>query len=210
MIARSLLAGLAAVASAPGIMARGRPGPLVSKPGETAAIPSWDLQSSADVSDDLASVSKPGADTSSWHHVPISKCTVMACLLETGVYDDSELWFSDNMRDFNTSIFAVPWVYRNEFALKPAKGRHFVLQTHGITSRADIYFNGKLIADKAAQSGSYSGHDYDVTDLVSKSNALLIQSYPTDYWLDLAMGFIDWNPSPVRSPPRIFLASFGS
>ena len=194
MAPRRLLAGIAAIASIPGIIAHRA---LIHKSGETATIPNWDIQSSSDISGDLASLSKPGADTSSWHHVPISKCTVMACLLETGVYNDEVLWFSDNMRDFDTKPFSVPWVYRNEFGLAPGHGKHFVLQTHGISSRADIYLNGKLVADKAAQSGSYSGHDYDVTDMVAKNNALLIQTYPTDYFKDLALGFIDWNPSPV-------------
>lgn len=194
MAARRFLAGVAAIASVSGIVAQD---PLVSKPGETAAIPNWDLQSSSDIGKDLASLSNPGADTSSWHHVPISKCTLMACLLEIGVYDDQELWFSDNLLDFNWGQFTVPWIYRNEFALEPKDGTHFILQTNGITSRGDIYLNGELVADKDFQSGTYSGHEYDITDLVADSNALLVQAYPTDYYFDLAQGFIDWNPVPV-------------
>lgn len=179
--------------------------PLIERQGEVNAIQSWDIASStAPGLEDLAELSRHGAadtDSEVWTHIPISKCTLMACLLEAGVYSDEELWFSDNLKDFNWGQFTVPWVYRNEFALEPSEeGTHFLLQTNGITSRADIYFNGELIADKEFQSGSYSGHEYDITDLVSEKNALLIQVYPTNYYTDLALGFIDWNPVPVKSP----------
>ena len=155
MAPRWLLAGIAAVVSVPTVLAD----PLVSKAGDKAAVPNWDIQSSSDIPKDLAKLSKPGADTSSWHHVPISKCTLMACLIETGLYDDQELFFSDNLDSFDWGQFTVPWVYRNEFALEPAEGRHFILKTNGIGSRADIYFNGELVADKDVQSGSYTGHE---------------------------------------------------
>lgn len=195
MAAQWLVASIAALASITGVSAQDH---LVSRRGQTASIPSWDLQSSSSISSDLSSLSKPGAaDTASWHHVPISKCTLMACLLEIGVYDDQDLWFSENLVDFNWGQFTVPWVYRNEFALQPERGSHFILQTNGITSRGDIYLNGKLVADKSFQSGSYAGHEYDITDLASETNALLIQAYPTNYYFDLAQGFIDWNPNPV-------------
>ncbi|KAG9255630.1 exo-beta-D-glucosaminidase [Emericellopsis atlantica] len=170
--------------------------PLVSEPGEITSIPNWDIQSSSDVPLDLAQLSKPGADTVSWHHIPTSRCTLMGCLIATGVYSDEDLWFSDNLEEFNWEQFTVPWVYRHEFSLEPEKGHHYLLQTNGITSRADIYLNGELVADKEDQSGAYSGHEYDVSESVGKENGLLIQTYPTNYYTDLALGFIDWNPTP--------------
>ncbi|ROT39613.1 glycoside hydrolase family 2 protein [Sodiomyces alkalinus F11] len=169
---------------------------LVSENGDTTPIPHWDLQSSSETSEDLAFLAQAGADTSSWHHVPVSKCTLMGCLLHIGVYDDDELWFSNNLESFDWRQFTVPWVYRHEFSLAPEAGQHYFLQTHGITSRGDIYLNGELVADREFQSGSYSGHEYDITSLVVEENALLIQVHPTSYYHDLALGFIDWNPSP--------------
>lgn len=175
---------------------------LVEAPGEGSAIPNWDIASSTSPGiEDLAELSKPGAadtDSKSWTHIPISHCTLMACLLEAGVYSDEDLWFSENLKDFNWGQFTVPWVYRNEFALEPEEGKHFLLQTNGITSRGDIYLNGELVADKDIQSGSYSGQEYEITEFVEEENALLIQTYPTNYYTDLALGFIDWNPVPVR------------
>lgn len=177
---------------------------LVSSSGQTAAIPNWALQSSSSLPEDIASLAKTGVDTSSWHHVPVSKCTLMGCLLEIGVYNDEELWYSDNLRSINWGQFTVPWVYRHEFSLAPEEGRHFILQTNGITSRADIYLNGELVADKQVQSGSYTGRDYDITDLVTETNALVVQAHQTDFYYDLALGFIDWNPWPADNGTGIW------
>lgn len=191
MASRRTLAGLLS-------LALGARAALVSNNGETAAIPNWDLISSSDTSSDLASLSKPGVDTSSWNHIEESKCTLMGCLISAGVYDVDELWFSDNLRRFNWGQFTVPWLYRNEFALEAGdEGAHFILQTHGISSRADIFLNGEEVATKDFQSGAYSGHEYEITELVTgDQNALVIRSYPTDYSKDLALGFVDWNPYP--------------
>ncbi len=120
----------------------------------------------------------------------------MGCLLDLGVYNDTSLFYSNNLRSFDSSQFLVPWIYRKEFTLSPSAGQHFFVETNGITSKADVYLNGKQIAGKVLQSGSYGGHTYDVTDIAAASNALVIQAYPTDYNYDFAEGFVDWNPYP--------------
>ncbi|KAJ6787523.1 hypothetical protein PWT90_10855 [Aphanocladium album] len=169
--------------------------PLVSGAGSKAAIPSWDFQSTSSVDKNLAKLSKTGVDTKSWHHVAASRCTLMGCLLEAGEYKDSDLWFSDNLNKFNWGQFTVPWVYRNEFALPaPKKGQHFLLETNGISSKADLYVNGKQVADAEFQAGAYAGHTYDITDLAAEGNALLVRVYPTQYLYDFGVGFVDWNP----------------
>ncbi|KAK4459169.1 family 2 putative glycoside hydrolase [Cladorrhinum samala] len=171
--------------------------PLVSSAGETGVIPSWDLQSSAKAGSDLKSLSKTGIDTSSWHHVKSSKCTLMGCLIEEGVYNESSLFYSTNLQKVDEKQFLVPWTYRNEFSLEPGSGKHFFLQTHGISSRADIFLNGQQVASKSEQAGSYAGRSYEVTKLVDKSNALAIQVHPTSYYYDFALGWVDWNPWPT-------------
>lgn len=169
--------------------------PLTSGAGHKAAIPNWDFQSTSEVGKDLEKLSQTGVDTSSWYHVDSSRCTLMGCLLESGVYKDSDLWFSDNLNKFNWGQFLVPWVYRNEFALTaPKKGNHYLLETAGISSKADLYLNGKKVADAEFQAGSYGGHTYDITDIADEDNALLVRVYPTQYLYDFAVGFVDWNP----------------
>ncbi|KAI0470301.1 family 2 glycoside hydrolase [Xylaria cf. heliscus] len=169
---------------------------LLSKPGEPAIIPSWDIQSSAKVGNNLQALSESGVDTSSWYHVNSSRCTLMGCLLQAGVYHEDELFHSDNLRKFDASQFRVPWVYRQEFSLDSEPGKHYFLQTHGITSKGDIYINGKQVADNLTQAGAYGGHEYDVSKVVDKNNALVVRVHPTDYNYDLALGFVDWNPYP--------------
>lgn len=122
----------------------------------------------------------------------------MACLLADGTYKESEIFFSETLKTVDSRQFTVPWLYRSEFTLDSPKasGKHYFLNTGGITSRADIYLNGGKVADKSVQVGAYGGREYDVTELVGESNALLIQAYPTSYMNDLAIGFVDWNPYP--------------
>ncbi|KAM0235577.1 hypothetical protein ACHAP5_009702 [Fusarium lateritium] len=123
----------------------------------------------------------------------------MACLLTKGTMSlegRDGLWYSDNLANFDRSLFSIPWVYRNQFNLATGKGRHYFLQTNGITPAADLFFNGKQIADNITQSGSYGGHSFDITSLVSEENALVVKVYPTDYQHHFAVGFVDWNPYP--------------
>ncbi|KAI0125843.1 glycoside hydrolase family 2 protein [Xylariales sp. AK1849] len=154
------------------------------------------VMSTSKVSHDLVTLSRTGVDTSSWHHINASRCTLMGCLLQAGVYKESELFFSDNLNNVDRRQFAVPWLYRNEFVLSPGPGQHYFLENNGITSKADLFVNGQQIATKAVQAGAYGGHTYDITEYVSATNAMLIQVYPTDYNNDFALGFVDWNPYP--------------
>ncbi|KAK4234344.1 glycoside hydrolase [Achaetomium macrosporum] len=170
---------------------------LVSSPGETAAIPAWDLQSTVKAGTDLEVLSRPGLSTLSWNHVRKPKCTLIGCLIEAGVYNETELFYSDNLRRVDQNQFSVPWIYRSEFSLEPGPGKHFSLQTHGISSRADIFLNGKRVVSSSEQAGSYVGRTYDITTIVNKANALAIQVHPTDYYRDLAIGWVDWNPWPA-------------
>lgn len=182
---------------------------LVSRPGHVAQIPKWSLQQQSRagaLGSDLAQASAPGADVSQWHHVDSPFCTVVACLLDTGLYNDTHLFFSDNLNDLDTAQFSEPWIYHHEFEIDPAPGQHYFLQTHGISSRADIFLNGKQIADRTAQAGSYAGYRYDITNVVAKANGLAIRAYPTDYDRELALGWVDWNPQPADNGTGVWRA----
>ncbi|KAK4221766.1 family 2 putative glycoside hydrolase [Podospora fimiseda] len=178
--------------------------PLTTAASQTVVISSWDLQSSAKTPNDLEALSKPGFDTSSWHHVKSSKCTLMGCLIETGVYNETNLFYSTNLQKVDEKQFLMPWNYRNEFSLEPGSGKHFFLQTHGISSRADIFLNGQQVASKSEQAGSYVGKSYEITKYVNKSNALAIQVHPTSYYYDFALGWVDWNPWPTDNGTGIW------
>ncbi|KAF3484434.1 exo-beta-D-glucosaminidase [Arthroderma uncinatum] len=170
---------------------------LVSSAGQCEIIPGWHLQSERRLSGDMSSLSLPGVDVSSWYRVG-SRGTVMAGLVENNVYNETTLFFSDNFKTVPDSEFRdVSWIYREQFKLQPRGGEHFTLQTHGITSKGDIYMNGYRVASKDVQAGSYGGHEYDVTEYVRQGdNCILVKAYPTNYLRDLAIGFVDWNPYP--------------
>lgn len=170
---------------------------ILTTAGDQALIPGWYMRSSHNVTDDWGSLSNVGVDISSWYRVE-ARGSVFAGLLNNSVYNDSFLFFSDNLETaVDYSEFQVPWFYREEFSLQPQQGQHYFLQTHGITSRADIYLNGKLIASNETQVGAYGGKRYEIsTALSAGSNAILIVAYPTNYLRDFAMGYVDWNPYP--------------
>jgi exo-1,4-beta-D-glucosaminidase len=95
------------------------------------------------------------------------------------------------------SLFTGPWLYREELTFAPQAGQRYFLETNGITSKADLYLNGKEIASKDTLVGAYGGLKFDITQyLNSGKNAVLIQAYPTNYLADFALGFVDWNPYP--------------
>ncbi|XDG07220.1 hypothetical protein ABKA04_006835 [Annulohypoxylon sp. FPYF3050] len=169
---------------------------LLSEPGDVTVIPSWDIQSTDKVGTDLEALSQPGVDTKTWTAVDSSRCTLMGCLIKAGVYREDGLFFSNALQSFNSSQFKVPWVYRKEFTLTPEPGQHYHLQTHGISSSADIFINGQEVVAKESQAGAYAGNTFDITDKVKETNAVAIQVHPTDYNYDFALGFVDWNPYP--------------
>ncbi|KAJ5833951.1 hypothetical protein N7474_002262 [Penicillium riverlandense] len=187
------------------ITARADASLLVSASGDTAIIPGWNLQSITKVSDDMPTLSQPGVDVSSWYRVG-ARGTVMAGLIENGVYNETELWFSDNMEsETDRSLFEAPWYYREEFSASPSAQHFFLLKTNGITSKADIYMNGLKVASSDQQQGSYGGHQYNVTEYIREgTNCVLIRAYPTNYLRDFAMGFVDWNPYPYDNGTGIW------
>lgn len=197
-IPTALCAGFAAVAAITASAApEAQQNILVASPGDTKTIPAWSLQSSKHAPSNLAKLSLPGTNVSSWHRMG-SMGTVMDGLIQAGVYNTTQLFFSDNLeRSIDYSEYTVPWLYREEFQMRPSPGQHYFIETNGITSRADLYINGKLVADKNLLVGAYGGKKLDITKhIVNGTNAVLIQAYPTNYLRDFALGFVDWNPYP--------------
>jgi exo-1,4-beta-D-glucosaminidase len=135
---------------------------LVLNAGDSAIIPGWYLQSTANFPTNLSSLSLTGTNVSDWYRVSYGG-TVAAGLIENGVYNDTELFFSDNLETLiDYSEYGVPWVYREEFNISTGNDQYYYLNTNWITSRADIYINGQTIATNDTQVGSYGGHRYDI------------------------------------------------
>lgn len=159
----------------------------------TTTITAWKVASTKDVGINTAKLSAPDLNTSSWHTIG-SRGTLMATLIGNGVYNETSLFFSDNLQDVDVAQFRIPWFYRTEFEHKKDNGTFAQLVTNGISSRADIFLNRQYIGGTV---GAYAGSGIDITSkLQAGSNVLLVKVYPTDYNLDFALGFVDWNPYP--------------
>lgn len=156
-------------------------------------IDSWKVASTKDVGINTAKLSDPNLDTSSWHTIG-SRGTLMATLIDNGVYNETSLFFADNLQHVDVAQFRVPWFYRAEFPGQTDNGSFTQLVTNGVTSRADIWLNRQYLGETV---GAYGGSEIDITSqLGSGTNVLLVKVYPTDYNRDFALGFVDWNPYP--------------
>jgi exo-1,4-beta-D-glucosaminidase len=180
--------------------------------GKLSLHDGWKLQSSAKVDAKGDVVSTPGYVPRGWYEVSVPT-TVVAAMVKAKIYPDPETGM--NLRQFPgmtypiganfsnlpmqpDSPFAVPWWYRTEFSL-PAeyKGKTLWLNFAGINYRANIWLNGKQIANSDQVAGAWRTYEFNVTDAAKPggTNVLAVQVYaPTEN--DLAITFVDWNPAP--------------
>ena len=173
----------------------------------------WRVQSSAKVSADGPAVSSPGFHTEGWYDANVPS-TVLAVQVANGEFPDPN--FGMNLRQlpgmtypiglnsFNRfpmskdSPYAVPWWYRTEFQLpREYQGKAAWLHLQGINNRANLWLNGHKLADAKQIAGAYRIYELNVTGTVEpgKANVLAAEVFaPTPD--DLAVNWVDWNPTP--------------
>ena len=185
--------------------------------GQESRLPlrDWKLQSSAKVEAPGATVSTPTfeAHAKDWYAVQVPT-TVTAALVRHKVYPDDP-YFGMNLRALpgmsyppganfsnlemqSDSPFAVAWWYRTEFTLPAVDaGKTIWLNFGGINYRANIWLNGKQIAQADDVAGAWRTWEFDVTAAakVGGANALAVQVWAPQKD-DLAITFVDWNPAP--------------
>lgn len=172
----------------------------------------WSIQSSAKVTEQGAAISTPQFRTAGWYpaHVP---STVMATLVENNLYPD--IFFGMNLRSVpgcsykigqnfsnvpmpDDSPFRHSWWYRTEFPLSERdRGRRIWLHFDGINYRANIWLNGRQIADARQVAGTFRLYEFDITEAarVGGVNALAVEIFPPQPG-ELALTWVDWNPAP--------------
>jgi exo-1,4-beta-D-glucosaminidase len=167
----------------------------------------WVIHSSAAVEAEGAAISTMEYEPEGWVPATVPS-TVLAALIENGVYPDP--YYGTNVESLpgiitgrrgempEDSPFRVPWWYRTEFKL-PAGYRDKNIWIHfpSINYRANIWLNGKLLADTTVVEGAYRLFDFDITDYVvpGTSNCLALEIYPPK-GMDLTITWVDWNPTP--------------
>jgi exo-1,4-beta-D-glucosaminidase len=145
-----------------------------------------------------------------WHQVDVP-ATVLGTLVESGVIADP--FFGMNLRAIpgqgppaqnfsnhpmpDDSPFNAPWWFVKEFVVPADAGPHLALQLDGVNYRANLWLNGQRLADTGELAGAYRVYELDVTDKLSRDgiNVLALEIFPPDP-CDLAITWVDWNPSP--------------
>ncbi len=172
----------------------------------------WNLQSSVDVSAKGEVISTTSFDPRGWHDATVPT-TVVAALVSDKTLPDP--FFATNLRQLpgvtypiganfskvrmaSDSPYAVSWWYRRQFTA-PASyvGKTVWLNFNGINYRANVWLNGKQIANSNDVAGAWRTYEFNVTDAVKAGgeNVVAVQVFaPTEK--DLAITFVDWNPAP--------------
>ena len=160
-------------------------------PHTQTPIAGWHLQSSAVATAGGEVLSRPEYDPAGWYRVS-ARSTVMAGLIENGRYP-ADLFHSTNLQKVDKAPFQVPWWYR-ETIVADASSQHTTLRVAGVTSKADVWFNGTLLTTLA---GSHNATQIDVSRALRPGrNGLAIKVFPADANRDFTIGWIDWNPYP--------------
>ena len=176
----------------------------------------WMIQSSAQVQEKPEILSTRGFTPQGWYPASIPS-TVLAALVDSRVVPDP--YFGLNMRllpgtDYpaGTSItenfsnhlmppdspYRVPWWYRTEFQIPAADpGKQVWLDFEGINYRANIWLNGRQIADSKRVAGAYRVYEFNITDNVKAGaiNVLAVEVSPPQPD-DLAINWVNVNPGP--------------
>jgi len=172
----------------------------------------WMLQSSCKVSATGAKISTAGFSTGGWHATTVPS-TVVAALVADKTFPDP--YFGENLRSIpgttypigkmfsvrpmpKDSPFRCSWWYRTEFhAPDGFDGQHVWLNFGGINNRANIWLNGRRIADSRDVAGAYRTYEFDVTPLLAhdKPNVLAVEAIAQTE-KDLGVNWVDWNPTP--------------
>ena len=184
------------------------------EPARGAAEPltgGWMLRSSCEANATGQQISSDGFSTDGWHKTNVPS-TVVAALVADGTYPDP--YYSDNLRKIpgetypigkNFSRMAIPkespfhcsWWYRTTFEAKHSGDEHVWLHFGGINNHANIWVNGKQVANEKDVAGAYRTYDFDVTQYVTRGqqNALAVETIAQSD-KDLGINWVDWNPAP--------------
>jgi exo-1,4-beta-D-glucosaminidase len=171
----------------------------------------WTLQSSTKVTAKGEAISSPTFKGSDWIRADVPT-TVVAAQVKKRLLPDP--FYGMNLRQypgvsypigFNfsnipmppDSPYAVSWWYRKEFSVPNLYiGKTVWLNFGGINYRANIFLNGKQIANSNNVAGAWRTYEFNVTSAIKQgANVLAVQVWaPTEN--NLAITFVDWNPAP--------------
>jgi exo-1,4-beta-D-glucosaminidase len=172
----------------------------------------WNVQSGCKIQADGVAISTVAFKPEGWITATVPS-TVLAAQVAAGQFKNP--YFGMNLRSIpgtsypvgtNYANTAMPadspyhcaWWYRKTFSVPAAdKGKKQWLRFGGINYRANIWINGKLVADSKQVQGAFETFEFDVTKylVAGKQNTLAVETFaPTE--TDLAISWADWSPLP--------------
>ena len=165
---------------------------------------SWVIQNSDSVNVDGSVISTLGFNAKNWYATKVPE-TVLHSLVNNGVYQD--VYLDDNLKKIPTEQFKTSWWYRTEFDIqKISEG--LLLNIEGINYKANIWLNGKLVADTTVVYNSFRQFKFDIKKYVTTGNNILAIEVVPPRAGDFSIGFVDWNPTPPDRNMGIFREVF--
>jgi exo-1,4-beta-D-glucosaminidase len=189
----------------------------------------WRLESSCKLTGKPEGISLPGFDDSKWHPALVPGTVVGSLVADKTLPDPN---YGKNLNSFpgaftNNKIqaanldmpagspFRCSHWFRTEFAMPAAYANRAIwLHFLGINYRANIWLNGKQLADRGEVAGAYRAYEFRIGELLNKSgkNALAVEVFAPEK-NDLALTWVDWNPTPPDKDTgmwrEVFLSSTG-
>lgn len=181
----------------------------------------WQMRESYYVGLNGMDISSVGYKSSDWYSATVPS-TVLGVLVQHGVYPDpyiglNNMKIPDASDDVNKKYdlakyshlpeernpWSKPYWFRTEFVVPESyKGKTVALNFNGLNYRADIWVNGKQIADSAEVVGMFRRFRFDVSDIVKvgEKNALAVCIYPLDYPGNQFRAPLDGPYGPLGGP----------
>ena len=161
----------------------------------------WQVQRSGKVKATGDILSTPAANTGGWIKAKVPS-TLMGILTTNGI--EPEALTADDYARIDKTQFDESWWYRTTFNLPALKAdEHVLIDFDGICYRANVWLNGKQIADKEEMAGAFRQFEYDVTPEIAQENVLAVEVFKAQPG-EPNIGFADWNPRPADESMGIF------
>ena len=157
----------------------------------------WKLTSANNLQLSGAAISLPDYQDTGWHTIRRMPATVLEILEEDGVYPN--LYVGKNMaEEVPQDLYKQDWWYRTTFEA-PSEHAVYLLEFPGINYRAEIWLNGRLVADSKHVVGMYRAHELNATQWIKpgQRNTLAVKVTPEQAIQDvngveLADSWFDW------------------
>lgn len=182
-------------------------------PGRLSLSQGWTLQSSRKVTGGGDVISSATFRHEGWYRATVP-ATVLAAQVASGEFKDP--YFGMDLRKIpgmtypiglnsfsnlpmdKDSPYACSWWYRTEFQLpRSYTGKNLWVHFQGINYRANIWLNGRKLADSKDVQGAYRIYEFNVTSFVRPGtrNVLALEIFaPTEK--ELGINLVDWSPTP--------------